>query len=107
MHHAGGNDGGVGQDRDRVTFRLLHALLGVVAGGKLDLAGKHHVLEPLDAVLHRRGVGAQHVQAGTIGDDVDVNVLVPGAIIFDHVGGVVQHHVHDLRIVLVDLDGDV
>ncbi len=62
------------------------------------------VLEMLDAILHRRGVGPQHMQAGTIGDDIDADLFVPGAVIFDHVGGVVQHHVHDLRIVLVDLD---
>jgi hypothetical protein len=45
-------------------------------------------------------------KAGTIGDDIDVDVFVPGTIIFDHVGGVVQCLVHDHRIVLVDLDGD-
>src|ERR1700730_8335932 len=46
------------------------------------------------------------MEAGTIGDDIDLHVLVPGAIIFDHMAGVVQREVHDLRIVLVDLDGD-
>ena len=70
-----------GHDGDRVAFGLFHALPGVVAGRKLDLAGKHHVLEPLDAVLHRRGVGAQHVQAGTVGHDIDLDVFVLGAVI--------------------------
>jgi hypothetical protein len=51
-------------------------------------------------------VGAQHVHAGTIGDDLDVNILILGAVMLDHIGRVVQGHVHDLRIVLVDLDGD-
>ena len=52
------------------------------------------------------GVGPQHVQARTVGDDIDINVFVLGLIIFDHVAGVVQRQVHDLGIVLVDLDGD-
>ena len=89
-----------------MALGLLHALLGVIAGRKLDLAGKRQILEPLDAVLHRRGVGAQHVQAGAIGDDVDLDVLVLAAIIFDHVGGVVEREVHHLWIVLIDLDRD-
>ena len=55
---------------------------------------------------HRRAIGAQHVHAGTVGDDLDVYVLALAAIMFDHVGGVVQHHVHHGGIVLVDLDGD-
>jgi hypothetical protein len=41
-----------------------------------------------------------------VGDDLDVDVLVFAAVIFDHVGGIVQHQVHHLRIVLVDLDRD-
>src|SRR3979411_461222 len=104
---ARGNDGGVGDDRDRVAFGLLHALLGVVASRELDLAGKHRFLELLYPIPHWRGVGPQHMQAGTVGDDVDVHVFVLAAIIFDNVGGVVQYQVHDLRIVLVDLESDV
>jgi hypothetical protein len=46
------------------------------------------------------------VQAGTIGHDIDVDVLVLGPVMFDDVGGVVQHQIHHLRIVLVDLDRD-
>ena len=46
------------------------------------------------------------MQAGAIGDDIDFHVLVHDAIMFDHIGSVVQRKVHDLRIVLVDLDGN-
>src|SRR5450759_1549824 len=49
---AGGNDDGVRYDGDRMAFGLLQALLGVVAGRKLDLAGEDHILQPLDAILH-------------------------------------------------------
>jgi hypothetical protein len=38
------------------------------------------------------------VQARAVGDDLDVLVLV--AVLFDDMGGVVQHHVHHLRVVL-------
>ena len=37
----------------------------------------------LDAVLHRRGVVAQHVEARPVGDDLDIHVLVLVAIIFE------------------------
>jgi hypothetical protein len=46
------------------------------------------------------------VKARAIGDDFDLHVLLLAVIIFDHVGGVVQRLVHDLRIILVDMDGD-
>lgn len=46
------------------------------------------------------------MQAGAIGDDIDFQVLVHDPIMFDHIGSVVQRKVHDLRIVLVDLDGN-
>ena len=63
---------------------------------KTRFCRKYHVLEPLDAVLHRRGVGTQHVQAGTVGHDIDLHVLVLLAVIFDHVGGVVEREIHHL-----------
>jgi hypothetical protein len=43
---------------------------------------------------------------GAIGHDVDFDFLVLAAVIFQHVGGVVEREIHHLRIVLVDLDGD-
>jgi len=46
------------------------------------------------------------LQTGAVGDDVDFDVFVLVAIIFDHVGGVTQHQVHELRIVLVNLNGN-
>jgi hypothetical protein len=106
MDDAGGNDGRFGHDCNRVAFFLLHSLLGVVAGGELDLAWKRIFLNPLDAILHRRGVGAQHVQSRAVGDDVDVDVLVLRAVILDHVGGVVQRQIHQFWIVLIDLNDD-
>src|SRR5262249_19320440 len=83
-----------------------HALLGVVAGRELDFSREYLLLEALDAILHRRGIGAQHVQARTVGDDLDIHVLALATIMFDHIGGIVEHQVHHLRIVLVDLDRD-
>src|SRR5436305_5442189 len=46
------------------------------------------------------------MQPGAPGDDVDLHFLVPGPIMFDHVGGVVERKIHHLRIVLVDLNRD-
>ncbi len=68
---------------------FLHALFGIVAGRKLDLAGKREVFEMLDPILHRRCISAQHVQAGAIGNDIDLYILAFGALIFDDVGGVI------------------
>jgi hypothetical protein len=44
------------------------------------------------------------VRAGAVGNDVDFHVLVPAAVIFDHIGGIVQREVHHLRIVPADPD---
>src|SRR5262249_48010766 len=49
-------------------------------------------------------IGTKHMEPGTIGDDVDVHVLVLGPVIFDHVRGIVQRQVHHLRVILVDMD---
>ena len=89
-----------------MAFLLLHALLGVVAGRELDLAGEGEILEMLDAILHRRGVFAQHVEPGAVGHEIDVNVLALVAVIFDDVGDIVECQIHDRRVVLVDLDRD-
>src|SRR5215218_10741026 len=69
------NDRGVGQHGDRALLLLLHVFLGVGAGGELDIAGERHALQLLDPVLYRRRVGAQHMQARTVGDNVHANVL--------------------------------
>src|ERR1700730_1134866 len=84
------NEDGVRQYIDRVALFFLHAFLGVVACGKLNLAGKCRLLQTLDAVLDRRCIGTQHVQAWAISDDIHVYVLTLGAIVFDDVRGVIQ-----------------
>jgi len=44
------------------------------------------------------------MQAGPVGDDIDVDLLALGAIIFDDIGGVVERQIHHGGIVLIDLD---
>jgi hypothetical protein len=44
------------------------------------------------------------MQAGAIGDDIHIYVLTLGAVIFDHVRGVIQREVHDRWIILIDLN---
>jgi hypothetical protein len=45
------------------------------------------------------------MEAGTMGDNIDLHLFVPRALIFDHIGGIVECKVHHRRIVLIDLDG--
>jgi len=49
---------------------------------------------------------AQHMQAGAIGNDIDVHILAFCAIIFEDVSGVIQREVHDRGIILIDLNGN-
>jgi hypothetical protein len=77
---------------------------GVAARGELEIAGKRRIFQTLDAVFYRRWIGKQHMQAGAIGDDIQIYVITLGAVIFDHVRGVIQHEVHDRWIILIDLN---
>ena len=83
LDDARGDDGGFRHDEDGMAFGPFHAQLGIVAGIELELARKRHFLEMLDTILHRRGIAPQHVQARTVGDDIDVDVFfdmsLPGA----------------------------
>jgi len=54
--------------------------------------------------LLMRSIGTLRVQAGPIGDDIHIYVLTLGAIIIDHVSGVIQREVHDSWIILIDLN---
>jgi hypothetical protein len=46
------------------------------------------------------------MEAGIMGDNIDLRRFVPRAVIFDHIGGIVERKVHHRRIVPVDPDGN-
>src|ERR1700746_3020468 len=72
-HDAGLDDLCLRYDRDVLVLGLVHVLLGVAAGLERNLrrAQRHR----LDPGLHRRGVLAQHVQAGAERDDLDFHFI--------------------------------
>jgi hypothetical protein len=39
------------------------------------------------------------MEAGTMGDNIDLRFFVPRAVIFDHIGGIVESKVHYRRVV--------
>ena len=60
----------------------------------------------LDARLHRRGVVAQHMQAGTESDDLDLHLLAEVLVVLRDVGRVVEREVHHRRFVGVHLQDE-
>ena len=49
--------------------------LVLLQAAELDLGGKLSLGHLLDPILHRRRVVAQHVQAGAVGHDLDLDIL--------------------------------
>ena len=78
-----------------VLPQALNEIDGVLLGDRLD------------AILHRRGVVAQHVQAGTEGDDLDLHFLAEVLVVLLDVGGVVERQIHHRRLVGVHLQDEV
>ena len=64
------------------------------------------LLIAVSRLLHRRCVAAHHVEAGTVGDELDLDLFAFVLVEFGHVLGVVERHVHDRRIILRHLNDD-
>src|SRR6266550_9073370 len=75
-----------------VAFALFRRRLGVAAHA-VDDAGDF-LLGFGETVLHRRFVGAEHGDAGTVGHDLDLKLLTPAVIEFLGIDRVGQSQVH-------------
>src|SRR3546814_6691093 len=71
--------------RRALALVALHGVEGVAAGLEDDV--HHALLEARHALLHRRGVGAQHVQPAGDSDDLDLAQLAKPAVGEREVGG--------------------
>src|SRR5258705_13244627 len=68
-HNAGLHDRRLGDNGNLLVLDLVHIFLGIAAGLEGDFW--RALLDRLDPRLDRRGVVAQHMQAGTVSDDLD------------------------------------